>query len=58
MGTVLAVLLTLGMIGDGYRIRGQRDQAAAANAAEQRGEQLTDEQRDARDEWRDRLKNL
>ena len=56
MATVFAVLMTLAMAGEAYHGQAMRDDAAAATAAVQRGEQLTDEQHDAQDEWRDRIK--
>jgi uncharacterized protein len=56
LGSVLAVLLTLAMAGEAYRGAAMQEEAAAADAALQRGESLTDEQRKAQQDWRDRLK--
>jgi uncharacterized protein len=57
MGTVFCVLLTLAITGVAFRGRELRNEAAAADAAERAGQQLTDEQRDAQKEWRERIKS-
>jgi uncharacterized protein len=56
LGAVFVVLLTLAMTGEAFRGASMRDDAAAAAAAEARDAPLSDEQRDARDAWRERLK--
>jgi uncharacterized protein len=56
MGVVFAVLLTLAMTGEAFRVASLRDEAAAAAAAEARGEPLSRDQERARDEWRERLR--
>jgi uncharacterized protein len=58
LGTVFVVLLTLGMMGEAFRGASMQEEAAAAAAVEQRGEVLSDEQREARDAWRERLKHV
>jgi uncharacterized protein len=55
-GCVLSVLLTLGMTGEAFRAVDMRAAAAAADAALQRGESLTDEQVKAQREWNERMK--
>ena len=55
MGTGFCVLLTLAMTGEAFRGRELRGEAAAADAAERAGQQLTEEQRDAQHEWRERI---
>jgi uncharacterized protein len=57
-GCVFAVLLTLAMTGEAFRAAAMFEDAAAANAAAQRGEILTKEQREAQDEWRKRLEGV
>jgi uncharacterized protein len=54
-GSVLSVLLTLGMTAEAFRAVEMRDAAAAADAAQQRGETLGEEQTDAQREWKERL---
>lgn len=58
LGTVLTVLLTLGMTGEAFRAASLQRETSAADAAEQRGEVLTDDQRDTREQWRERLERV
>jgi uncharacterized protein len=57
MGVVFGVLLTLAMTGEAFRGAALRDEAAAAAAAEARGEELTRDQEKAKEEWRDRMQS-
>ena len=55
--SVLGVLLTAGMAAEAFRAVEMRDAAAGADAAAERGEALTDQQREAQREWIERLKS-
>jgi uncharacterized protein len=55
---VFTVLISLAMVGAPFRAIGMRDEAATADEAQARGEQLTDEQTAAQRAWRDYLKTV
>jgi uncharacterized protein len=56
MGVVFCGLLMLAMTGLAFHNAEMRSAAAAADIAARNGQQLTDEQREAQDDWRDSLK--
>jgi uncharacterized protein len=55
---VQILLLTGAGIGEGFRVRKMRDDAARADQAAAQGEKLTEEQTEAQKEWKEKLTEL
>jgi uncharacterized protein len=58
LASVLFAFLTAGSVAQGFMLRDTRDKAIAAQAAEKKGEKLSDEQKKSKEEWEKAQKNM
>jgi uncharacterized protein len=58
LSAVMFAFLTAGYLAQGFMLRETREKAIAAQAAEKKGDKLTDEQKKAKEDWEKAQKNL